>query len=126
MNAIKESRISETTASLESQLKEEIQQAVDKERLLSNKKQEVLKWELQSVRADLQRMDQQHSLREDVLRKEITDLQQVFIRYIYFCFIFDGFSVLIQSININSNWEIPKWETTNLVKVFQAVCKVSS
>jgi hypothetical protein len=103
MNAIKESRISETTASLESQLKEEIQQAVDKERLLSNKKQEVLKWELQSVRADLQRMDQQHSLREDVLRKEITDLQQVFIRYIYFCFIFDGFSVLIQSININSN-----------------------
>ncbi len=101
MNAIKESRISETTASLETQLKEEIQQAVDKERVLSNKKQEILKWELQSVRADLQRMDQQHSLREDVLRKEITDLQQVSR---CFCFGFAFFYLFL----FFSNLEIRK------------------
>lgn len=67
-------------------MKEEIQLAVEKERLMSNKKQESLKWELESVRQDLARIEQQHSLREDMLRKEIADLQQVnFIyRFLHF------------------------------------------
>ena len=76
-NATKESRLTEATYSIEHQLKEEIQTALDKERLVSAKKQESLKWELQSARADLARLEQQHSLREDMLRKEINDLQQV-------------------------------------------------
>lgn len=77
MNAAKDNRINEATNSIETQFKEEIQTAVDKERLLSNKKQESLKWELQSVRSDISRLEHQHSLREDMLRKEIADLQQV-------------------------------------------------
>lgn len=58
-------------------MKEEIQLAVEKERMIMNKKQESLKWELESVRQDITRIEQQHSLREDMLRKEIADLQQV-------------------------------------------------
>jgi chromosome segregation ATPase len=76
-NAAKESKINETNSSIESQLKEEIQVAVEKERIVSNKKQESLRWELQSVRSDITRVEQQHALREDMLRKEIGDLQQV-------------------------------------------------
>lgn len=49
---------------------------MEKERFQSNKKQESLKWELQNVRADIMRLEQQHGLREDILRKEITTLQQ--------------------------------------------------
>jgi TATA element modulatory factor len=76
-NAAKDTRINETTNSIETQLKEEIERAVEKERTIAGKKQESLKWELQSVRADISRIEQQHSLREDMLRKEISDLQQV-------------------------------------------------
>ena len=43
---------------------------------MSIKKQEALKWELESMRSDLARIEHQHSLREDMLRKEIADLQQ--------------------------------------------------
>ena len=64
-------------ATRENQLKEEIQTAVDKERSIWQKKQESLKWEMQSVRSDISRLEHQHSLREDMLRKEIADLQQV-------------------------------------------------
>jgi hypothetical protein len=77
-NAAKDSKISQATNSLETQLKEEIQFAVEKERVMANKIQESLKWELQSARADLTRIEQQHALREDMLRKEIADIQQVF------------------------------------------------
>jgi TATA element modulatory factor len=49
---------------------------LEKERFQANKKQESLKWELQNVRADIMRLEQQHGLREDMLRKEITNLQQ--------------------------------------------------
>ena len=62
---------------LELQYKEELQQALEKERLASNKKQEALRWELQNTRTDIMRLEQQYSLREDILRKEISDLQQV-------------------------------------------------
>lgn len=64
---------------MESQIKEEIQSAVEKERFQANKKHESLMWELQNVRADLMRAEQQHSLREDMLRKEILNYQQVFL-----------------------------------------------
>jgi TATA element modulatory factor len=47
LNAAKDSRINEATSSIENQFKEEIQIALDKERLIANKKQESLKWELQ-------------------------------------------------------------------------------
>ncbi len=77
-NAAHDSKINEATSSLESQLKEEIQSAVEKEKAVANKIQESLKWELQSARADLSRLEQQHVLREDMLRKEIADLQQQF------------------------------------------------
>ena len=50
---------------------------MDKERSFWQKKQETLKWEMQSVRSDVSRLEHQHSLREDMLRKEIADLQQV-------------------------------------------------
>ncbi len=76
-NAANNSRIIETQTSIESQLKEEIQAAVDKEKLTARKKEDTLRWELQGVRADLTRFEQQHALREDILRKEITDLQKV-------------------------------------------------
>ena len=36
---------------------------------------ETLKWELECVRTDISRIEQQHALREDMLRKEIADLQ---------------------------------------------------
>ncbi len=78
-NATKENIINEATSSIESQIKEEIQLAIEKERIGSNKKQESLKWELNNVRADINRLEQQHALREDMLRKEIADLQQVFL-----------------------------------------------
>ncbi|CAF0737533.1 unnamed protein product [Brachionus calyciflorus] len=74
--ATKETIINEATSSIESQLKEEIQLAVEKERITSNKKQEALKWELENLRQDLTRVEQQHVIREDMLRKEIADLQQ--------------------------------------------------
>ncbi len=76
-NAAKENKINEATISIETQLKEEIHSAIEKERMISNKKQESLKWELNSVRADISRIEQQHALREEMLRKEIADLQQV-------------------------------------------------
>jgi hypothetical protein len=76
-NAAKDSRINQATNSLETQLKEEIQFAVEKEKVMANKAQESLKWELQSARSDLTRIEQQHALREDMLRKEIADIQQV-------------------------------------------------
>lgn len=76
-NVEKESKINETTSSIESHLKEEIKLALEKEKINSSKKQEALKWELESVRQDITRIEQQHSLREDMLRKEISDLQQV-------------------------------------------------
>ena len=76
-NAAKENQINETTQSIENQLKGEIQSAVEKERVIWTKKQDSLLWELQSVRADITRLEQQHALREDMLRKEIADLQQV-------------------------------------------------
>ena len=76
-NAAKDSRITEATSSIENQFKEEIQSVLEKERIVSNKRQESLKWELQNVRADITRLEQQHSLREEMLRKEIADLQQV-------------------------------------------------
>ena len=75
-NAVKDSKISEATSTLETQLKEEVQLALERERSLANKTQESLKWELQSARSDLSRLEQQHALREDMLRKEIADLQQ--------------------------------------------------
>ena len=74
-NAQKTSQINEATSSIESQYKEEIQLAVDKERIVSGKKIETLKWELECVRTDISRIEQQHTLREDMLRKEIADLQ---------------------------------------------------
>ena len=77
-NATKENIINESTSLIENQLKEEIQSAVEKERIISNKNQESLKWEVNSVRADISRIEQQHALREEMLRKEIADLQQVF------------------------------------------------
>jgi hypothetical protein len=77
MNAAKQSELSQTTSSMEAQLKEEIQSAVEKERFQANKKHDSLMWELQNVRADMLRAEQQHSLREDMLRKEINNLQQV-------------------------------------------------
>lgn len=67
---------------LELQYKEELQQALEKERLASNKKQEALRWELQNTRTDIMRLEQQYSLREDILRKEISDLQQVRCRVV--------------------------------------------
>lgn len=76
-NVEKESQINLKTSTIESQLKEEIKEAVEKERILAGKKQEALKWELESVRQDISRIEQQHALREDMLRKEISDLQQV-------------------------------------------------
>lgn len=83
-NATKENIINESTSLIENQLKEEIQSAVEKERIISNKKQESLKWELNSVRADISRIEQQHALREEMLRKEIADLQQVLFKSIIF------------------------------------------
>jgi len=74
-NAQKTSQINETASSIENQYKEEISAAVDKERIVSGKKIESLKWELECVRADISRTEQQHALREDMLRKEIADLQ---------------------------------------------------
>jgi hypothetical protein len=73
----KESKINEKTSSIESQIKEEIKSAVEKEKITAAKKHESLKWELESVRQDIARIEQQHALREDMLRKEISDLQQV-------------------------------------------------
>ena len=75
--ATKENILNEATSSIESQLKEEIQHAVEKEKVISNKKQEALKWELETLRQDLARIEQQHVVREDMLRKEIADIQQV-------------------------------------------------
>jgi hypothetical protein len=83
-NATKENIINESTSLIENQLKEEIQSAVEKERIISNKKQESIKWELNSVRADISRIEQQHALREEMLRKEIADLQQVLFKSIIF------------------------------------------
>ena len=76
-NAAKDSKINQATNSLEVHLKEEIQFAVEKEKMIASKVQESLKWELQSARSDLTRIEQQHALREDQLRKEIGDIQQV-------------------------------------------------
>lgn len=67
----------ETQTSIESQLKEEIQSVVEKEKSMAKKREDALRWELQGVRADLTRLEQQQALREDILRKEITDLQKV-------------------------------------------------
>ena len=75
-NAAKESLLTEATSSIETQLKEEAQMALDKERLTSSKRIEALKWEMESVRGDIARLEQQHAMREDMLRKEIGDLQQ--------------------------------------------------
>ncbi len=76
VNAQKTSQINEANSSIENQFKEEIQSALEKERIFSSKKIETLKWELECVRQDMSRVEQQHSLREDMLRKEISDLQQ--------------------------------------------------
>lgn len=74
-NAHKTSQINEATSSIENQYKEEIQTAVEKERVISGKKIDTLKWELECVRSDISRIEQQHSIRENMLRKEIADLQ---------------------------------------------------
>ncbi|RNA32793.1 TATA element modulatory factor isoform X1, partial [Brachionus plicatilis] len=74
--ASKENSLSEATSSIESQLKEEIQLAVEKERITSQKSQEALRWELDNIRQDFSRTEQQHMVREEMLRKEISDLQQ--------------------------------------------------
>lgn len=58
-------------------MKEEIQLAVEKERITSQKSQEALRWELDNIRQDFSRTEQQHMVREEMLRKEISDLQQV-------------------------------------------------
>lgn len=76
-NVEKDSRINETTVSIEHHLKEEVRSAVEKERATWAKKQEALKWEIESLRQDVTRVEQQHAIREDMLRKEIADLQQV-------------------------------------------------
>lgn len=76
-NVEKESKINETTSSIESQMREEVRAAVDKEKSAWTKKQETLRWEIESLRQDLARSEQQHAIREDMLRKEIADLQQV-------------------------------------------------
>jgi hypothetical protein len=76
-NVEKESKINETTSSIESQLKEEVRSAVEKEKTVWLKKQEALKWEIESLRQDISRCEQQYSIREDMLKKEIADLQQV-------------------------------------------------
>ena len=76
LNAVKDVKISEKTNTHELKLKQEIEQALEKEKSLSLKKQDALKWELDSMRSDLARVEHQHSLREDMLRKEIADLQQ--------------------------------------------------
>lgn len=73
----KESRINETTSSIETQLREEVRTAVEKEKSAWAKKQEALRWEIESLRQDVTRVEQQHAIREDMLRKEIADLQQV-------------------------------------------------
>ena len=80
------SKSTENSMTLELQYKEELQQALEKERLSSNKKQEALRWELQNTRTDIMRLEQQYSLREDILRKEISDLQQVFYALVLRCF----------------------------------------
>lgn len=77
-NVEKESKINETTVTIENHLKEEVRSAVEKERSTWTKKQEALKWEIESLRVDITRVEQQHSIREDMLRKEIADLQQVY------------------------------------------------
>jgi hypothetical protein len=46
---------------------------------MAKKREDTLRWELQGVRADLTRLEQQQALREDILRKEITDLQKVLL-----------------------------------------------
>ena len=66
----------ETQTSIESQLREEVQTVLEKEKSMSKKREDTLRWELQGVRADLTRLEQQQALREDILRKEITDLQK--------------------------------------------------
>ena len=76
VNAQKTSKINEAASSIETQYKEEIQNAVEKERLVSGKKIDNLKWELQCVRTEVARVEQQYALREEMLRKEIADLQQ--------------------------------------------------
>lgn len=76
-NVEKESRINETTSSIETQLREEVRTAVEKEKSAWAKKQEALRWEIESLRQDVTRVEQQHAIREDMLRKEIADLQQV-------------------------------------------------
>lgn len=75
--AAKETSLTEATSSKESQLKEEIELAVEKERITSQKSQEALRWELDNLRQDFSRVEQQHLVREEMLRKEIADLQQV-------------------------------------------------
>jgi hypothetical protein len=58
-------------------LREEVQTLVEKEKSMAKKREDTLRWELQGVRADLTRLEQQQALREDILRKEITDIQKV-------------------------------------------------
>ncbi len=75
-NAALEVRLNEATSSIESHMKEETDIKLEKEKQTWSKVCESLKWELQSVRSDISRQEQQYALREDMLRKEIADLQQ--------------------------------------------------
>lgn len=83
-NVEKETKINETTVSIENQLKEEVRVAVEKERSSWSKKQDALKWEIENLRQDIVHVEQQHATRENMLRKEIADLQQVKLERFFF------------------------------------------
>ena len=68
LNAVKDVKINEKVNTQEIKIKQEIELAIEKEKSVSVKKQEALKWELESVRSDLARVEQQHSLREGELK----------------------------------------------------------
>ena len=63
-NAVKDIKINEKANTQEIKVKQEIEFALEKEKTVFAKKQEALKWELESMRSDLARVEQQHSLRE--------------------------------------------------------------
>ena len=65
-NAVKDVKINEKVNTQEIKIKQEIELAIEKEKSVSVKKQEALKWELESMRSDLARVEQQHSLREGI------------------------------------------------------------
>jgi TATA element modulatory factor len=81
LNAVKDVKINEKVNTQEIKMKQEIELAIEKEKSVAVKKQEALKWELESVRSDLARVEQQHSLREGErnLKKKHNSVPKLFI-----------------------------------------------